>query len=159
MSSFTKEEFAWINPFLVLDNNGLENIVENINIIIEVKKIQKSEIPQIIAIIVNMYKCQGELEARFLNINNMLLFIKIVLLTIIETGVVEECDTNDDKLEIEKLIDSSLILLRTNIYFIEEQQTDCCGRIFSPLNNSVVGGGAAARKYPVSAGKESIYSQ
>jgi hypothetical protein len=116
----SSEQIAWIKKFIALSPKSLENILIDIKVIIEDKKIDLHDIPMIIKLITDVYY-NDAIKINISKPKNIICFIKYTITILINSQYIDL--SSAEKNVIMNIIDISLNLLTTNL---KTNNIKCC---------------------------------
>jgi hypothetical protein len=116
----SSEQIAWIKKFIALSPKSLENILIDIKVIIEDKKIDLHDIPMIIKLITDVYY-NDAIKINISKPKNIICFIKYTITILINSQYIDL--SLAEKNVIMNIIDISLNLLTTNL---KTNNIKCC---------------------------------
>lgn len=121
--NLSNEEINWITAYINSSPESLKSVTDGINEIIKDNVINIHDIPIIINIITTIYHNES-IKNEIVNSNNIIIFVKFTLNSIIDSKFILLPEI--EKEIIEKLINSSLDLIRLNITTINNDTEYCC---------------------------------
>jgi hypothetical protein len=116
----SSEQIDWIKKFIALSPKSLENILIDIKVIIEDKKIDLHDIPMIIKLITDVYY-NDAIKINISKPKNIICFIKYTITILINSQYIDL--SLAEKNVIMNIIDISLNLLTTNL---KTNNIKCC---------------------------------
>ena len=110
--NLSSEQISWINQFIKASPNSFTQITNEIKTLTDSGKIGLQSIPQIVKLIGDIYK-SGAVNLKLVSSENIIIFIKYTLDVLIDSPFL--VITEFEKDVVKEIIDSSLILLKTNL--------------------------------------------
>jgi hypothetical protein len=110
--NLSSEQISWINQFIKASPNSFTQITTEIKTLTDSGKIGLQSIPQIVKLIGDIYK-SGAINFKLVSSENIIVFIKYTLDILIDSPFL--VITEFEKDVVKEIIDSSLILLKTNL--------------------------------------------
>ena len=108
----SSEQIEWIKKFMALSPKSLENILIDIKVIIEDKKIDLHDIPMIIKLITDVYH-NDAIKINLSDPKNLIGFIKYTINILINSQYIDLSSV--EKKVIRNIVDISLNLLSINL--------------------------------------------
>ena len=126
--NLSNQEMIWINAYIYSSPKSLKLVTYGINNIIKDGKIDIHDIPTIINMIATIYHTES-IKNETVNQDNIITFVKFTLNIIIDSKFLLLPEI--EKEIIEKIINSSLDLLKLNLNTIKHESVSCFNILWS----------------------------